>query len=138
MESQMVSWQSWMKYPWANTNIGLALKQAMLINGILYNSEAWQSISEEEYKQLEEVDNHLIRKIFQAHSKTSTSFLHLESGTLPVQFALASRRLIYYFNILSRADSELVQRVLKAQMLKPTKKDWFNTIKILQILMKKE
>lgn len=109
--------------------MGLALRQAMLINGILYKSEAWQNISEDEYKQLEEVDNNLLRKIFKAHSKTSTSFLHLESGTLPIRFVVASRRLLYYFNILTRADSELVKRVLKAQMVKPTKGDWFNTIK---------
>ena len=34
----------------------------MLINGVLYNSEAWQSITEEEdeYKQLEEVDNYFL------------------------------------------------------------------------------
>ena len=30
--------------------IGLKLRQAMFLNGILYNSEAWHSISEEEIK----------------------------------------------------------------------------------------
>ena len=62
--------------------ISLDLTQAMLINGILYISEAWQSMFEDEYKQLEEEDNHHLRKIFQANSKTSIAFLHLETGTL--------------------------------------------------------
>ena len=30
--------------------IGLRLRQAMLVNGMLYNSEAWHSVSESEIK----------------------------------------------------------------------------------------
>ena len=106
--------------------MGLTLRQAMLINGILYNSEAWQSISDGEYKQLEEVDNHFLGKLLGAHSKTSTAFLHLETGTLPIRFVIANRRLVYYFNIMSKPESELIHRVFKAQMLSPTKGDWYN------------
>ena len=108
--------------------MGLKLRHAMLINGILYNSEAWQSISEDEYKQLEEVDNSFLRRLLNAHSKTSTAFLHLETGTLPIRFTIANRRLVYYHTIVSKPDSELVNRVFKAQMSKPTKGDWFTTI----------
>ena len=43
--------------------IGLKLRQAMLINGILYNSEAWHSISEAEIRLLEAVDEHLLRAL---------------------------------------------------------------------------
>ena len=108
--------------------MGLKLRQTMLINGILYNSESWQSISEDEYKQLDEVDNSFLRRLLNAHSKTSTFFLHLETGTLPIRFTIANRRLVYYHTIVSKPDSELVNRVFKAQMSKPTKGDWFTTI----------
>ena len=73
----------------------------MLINGILYNSEASQSISEDEYKQFEEVDN---SRLLNAHSKTSTAFLALETGTLPIRFTIANRRLVYYHTIVSKPD----------------------------------
>ena len=101
----------------------------MLLNGILYNSEAWQNISEEEMKMLEDVDNYFLRKLLQAQSKTSISFLHLETGTLPIRFILANRRLVYFHNILSRERTELIHRVFKAQEENPTKGTWFKSVK---------
>ena len=50
--------------------IGLKLRQAMLLNGILYNSEAWHALSETEIKILETVDEHLLRSLVKGHSKT--------------------------------------------------------------------
>ena len=50
--------------------IGLKLRQAMLLNGMLYNSEAWHAVSEVELRQLEAVDEHLLRKLVNMHFKT--------------------------------------------------------------------
>ena len=55
--------------------IRLMLQQAMLINGILFNSEAWHSISEKDVKILESVDEHLLRSLVDAQSKTPLEFL---------------------------------------------------------------
>ena len=49
--------------------IGLKLRQAMLLNGILYNSEAWHALSETEIKILETVDEHLLRSLVKGHSR---------------------------------------------------------------------
>ena len=53
--------------------IGLKLRQAMLLNGILFNSEAWHAVSETELRLLEVVDEHLLRSILKGHSKTPLS-----------------------------------------------------------------
>ena len=79
--------------------MGLHLRQAMLINGMLYNSEAWHNLNNDHIRMLEEVDNHLLRSMFKSHPKTSTAFLHLETATLPIRFIIASRRLNYLHNI---------------------------------------
>merc|ERR1712240_336844 len=60
--------------------IGLHPRQAMLLNGILYNCEAWHNISEEEIKILEKVDEYLLRSLVKAHSKVPLEFLYLEAG----------------------------------------------------------
>ena len=62
--------------------IGLKLRQAMFINGVLFNSEACQSVTETEIKLLEAVDEHLLRSLVGAHSKTPLEFLFLEAGDL--------------------------------------------------------
>ena len=61
--------------------IGLKLRQAMFINGVLFNSEAWHDVSEEDMKALESIDEHLLRSLVKGHSKAPLEFLYLESGT---------------------------------------------------------
>ena len=40
---------------------GIILRQAMLINGTLFNSEAWHGISDKEVSSLEKVDEALLK-----------------------------------------------------------------------------
>ena len=42
---------------------GLKLRQAMLINGIMYNSQPWQGIQEKDISLLEKVDDSLFRGV---------------------------------------------------------------------------
>jgi len=49
---------------------GLKLRQAMLLNGILFNSEAWHNIKEDDLNILEKVDEALLRGILNSHSKS--------------------------------------------------------------------
>ena len=94
--------------------IGLMLRQAMLLNGILYNSEAWHSLTEKDIKVLEAVDQHLLRSLVKGHSKVPLEFLFLETGAIPVRFMISSRRLNYLQTILKREDDELTKRNLQS------------------------
>ena len=109
--------------------IGLHLRQAMLINGMLYNSEAWHAISEEELRMLETVDEHLLRSLVNGHSKTSLEFLYLEAGAIPIRFIISSRRLMFLQTILKRSEDELTRRVYMAQKDDPVKGDFVNLVK---------
>ena len=55
--------------------IGLKLRQEMLLNGILFNIEAWHNVTEKDIKMLEAVDEHLLRSLVKAQSKTPLEFL---------------------------------------------------------------
>ena len=66
--------------------IGLQLRQAMLLNCMLFNSEVWHNISENEVKMLEKVDEHLLRCLVKGHSKLPIEFLYLEAGAVPIKF----------------------------------------------------
>ena len=95
--------------------IGLKLRQAMLLNAILFNSEAWHSVSEVEIKRLEAVDEHLLRTLVKSHAKTPLEFLYMEAGATPIRFIISSRRLIYHQVILKRDDKELTKKIYNAQ-----------------------
>ena len=75
------------------------------------------------------MDGFLLRSIFKAHSKTCIEFLHLETGTKPIRFVIASRRLNYLHNILTKPEHELTRQVYEAQKTKTTKGDWIELVK---------
>ena len=77
---------------------------------------------------MEIIDNQLLRKLFNAHAKTSIPFLHLESGTLPIKFIITSRRLNYLHNIITRKNDDLISRIFKAQCESPLEGDFIKLI----------
>jgi hypothetical protein len=91
--------------------IGLKLRQAMLIIGMLFNSEAWHSLSSNEIKIIESVDEYLLRGLVRGHSKTPLEFLYLEGGAVPIRFLISSMRMVYLKTILNRNYEELTKRI---------------------------
>ena len=108
--------------------MGLHLRQAMLLNGLLFNSEAWHSVTQQDIVSFEKLDENLLRCLLGAHSKTPLEMLYLESGATPIRFVLANRRLNYLQTILKREDEELTKRVLKAQIESPLPGDFIKLV----------
>ena len=54
---------------------GLRLREALFINGTLFNSEVWQGDIDEDIESLEKVDQALLRGILGAHAKIPTEAL---------------------------------------------------------------
>ena len=91
--------------------IGLKLRQALLLNGIPYNSEGWHAVKEEHIKALEKVDESLLRGILRNHCKTPLEFLFLETGSISIKHVISSRRMIFLQTIFSRSDNEITKKV---------------------------
>ena len=108
--------------------VGLKLRESMLINGILTNIEVCYGMSDSEVKDLEKVDEYLLREIFKAHSKTPIESLYLETGVVPITFVIVSRRLSYLKYLLGKNDHELINKIYKAQRRKPIKNDWVKDV----------
>ena len=110
-------------------DIGLKLRQALLLNGVLFNSEAWHSVTSKDLDALSKADESLLRSILQCHSKTPREFLYLETGTIPIRFIVASRRLHYLHTIVNRSEDELTKRVYESQARNPQKGDFVLLVK---------
>ena len=109
--------------------IGLQLRQAVLVNGILYNSEAWHSVSLKDIESLEKIDEALLRFLLNSHAKAPLETLYLESGAIPIRFIVASRRLNFLQTILKREDEELTRRGFMAQLEDPLDGDFVQLIR---------
>ena len=110
------------------TKIGLQLRQAMFVNGVLFNTEVWHGLKQADLDMLSIVDHKILRYIIQAHAKTHNEFLYLETGAIPLPFIVSSRRMIYLQNILKTEPKELVRRVFEAPKSNPTKGDFINLV----------
>ena len=108
---------------------GLQLRQAMLLNSILFNSEAWHGVSDVDLGQLEKVDEALLRGLLNAHSKVPLESLYLETGSIPIRYIIKSRRLSFLYSILQKDREELVREVYEAQKHEPTDGDFIELVK---------
>ena len=108
--------------------MGLKLREAMLLNGILYNIEIWYNLKEEEIKKLSELDEYLLRCILGVPSKTPIEALFLESGCIPIKYILKMRRVMYLHHILRRPNNELIKKFYEAQKCKMSQGDWAETV----------
>ena len=108
--------------------VGLRLREAMLLNGMLFNSEVWHGVTNAQIASLEAVDQTLLRGILNAKKGTPNHFLYLETGTLPIHWVLAQRRINFLRHLYSRNDEELIKKVFKAQKDKPTAGDFVKLV----------
>ena len=100
------------------------LRDSLLLNSILTNSEAWYHVKQEEIEILERCDESLLRNFFEAPCTTPKCMLYLESGCKPIRFSIMTRRVMYLHYILNEDDQSLISRFFQAQNSEPCKDDW--------------
>ena len=111
-------------------NISFTLRESMLLNGMLFNCEAWNYITEKQLEILEEVDLMMLRKVMKTNVKTAKESLFLESGCLPIRFVIAKRILMFLWNILKRDKKEMIRKVYEVQKVHGMKDDWAETVRM--------
>ena len=109
--------------------IGMVMRTSMLINGILYNTEALTSISSRHTDMLEECDKVFMRRLFSAEQGTPIESFFLETSAWPLRFIIMGRKLMYYWTMLRKSDSELAKSVFNAQLKFPSKVEWISDTK---------
>ena len=71
---------------------GLRLREAILVNSLLYSAEAWSGVTEKQLRRLEVMDTSLLVKLTGGHSKCPTEFHHLETSTWKLGHHLSYQR----------------------------------------------
>ena len=55
--------------------------------------------------------------------KTAKKAFYLETGSLPIRFVIAKRRLMFLWNILNRDSNEMIRKVFEAHKVTEKKGD---------------
>ena len=68
-----------------------------------------------------------MRKIFDCPQGTPLEAFFIETSTLPIRIILMGRRLMYFWTVLNKPETELVRQVLEAQKIFKTDGCWVET-----------
>ena len=109
--------------------MAMVLRNSLLINSMLTNSEAWYGLTKNDIEELESVDLFLMRKIFEVPFSCPKEMFYLETGCMPINYIIMSRRVMFFHSILHEEKDSMIYRFLKAQMENPDKGDWILDVK---------
>ena len=104
--------------------VALVLRSSLLLSSILLNSEAWINISQQNIRQLEQMDEMLLSRILESEANTSNTMKYLELGVYPIRFELKKRSVLFLQYILQQNKSSMIYQVLKATWENPIKNDF--------------
>ena len=106
------------------------LRESFLINGMLTNCEVWYGLTDGDVCQLEEVDRLLWRQVFGVASSCPVEALYLESGCVPINLVIKSRRINYLQHLVTRNETEMIYKFFLAQWKYPGRKnEWTDQVK---------
>ena len=93
--------------------VGLLLCEAMFLNAVLFNNEAWCNIQDKHIEELEKIDQSVMRFITWAHSKVPSA--------IPLRHIIYIRRILYFQTIVNREDKELRRKIYESQKVISTR-----------------
>ena len=104
--------------------VALVMRDSLLINSTLTNSEAWLGLTTSEIETLEQVDESLMRRLLEVGLGCPKEMLYLELGCIPMRFTVMTRRIMFLHYILNEEHDSLINKVLQAQIKVPSKNDF--------------
>ena len=108
--------------------IGLVLRDVLLVSSMLFNCEAWYNVTQKELELLETVDIIFLRKLMGAPRSTPKEMFYLEMGLMQFRDIVREKRLRFLFYILSQNEDSILFKFLKSQIRNRTKRDWVTSI----------
>ena len=105
------------------------LRESMFLNGVIYSSESWYRVTEEEIEELEKLDNILLRYIFEVPQSAPVVSLFLESGSVRIRNILKARRMNFLHQLANLDKQEMEYKFFKCQWDHPSPQDWTEQVK---------
>ena len=100
----------------------------ILRGSILYASECYYNLTENEIRRIERIEERYLRKIFQTPKTCPIVQLYLEFGQWPARFEIQKMRCLYLKTILSQKEHSQIFMFFKLQKESPIKGDWVSTV----------
>ena len=82
----------------------------MFVPRLIYNAEAWSSLTEANIQCLHKAQLHYLRRVLESPKSTPTAALFLDLGILPIQYEIEKKQLLYLKDVLEKNADDLFQQ----------------------------
>ena len=97
------------------TQTRLKLLESAMIKSVLYNVEAFPTITDEEIKELERLQHNILNQLFEVPDSTPYAGLLMEAGLWMMEARVHYRKLMLFHNIMHSDDRRTIKRMLLFQ-----------------------
>ena len=105
-------------------DVYLLLYGALYLNSVIFNSQAWRNLTDKNYEQLQVQQLKLLRKVVDAPSFISSSFLFLELGVLPIKYEINARQISFLHHVVNLSADDPVSVLYEHMKRLPFEKNW--------------
>ena len=109
--------------------IAFLLRESLLLNGILYNSETWYGLKKAEIEEMENLDKDFIRSLFEVPFTVPVSSLFLETGCVSINTIIKARRINFLHYMLKLEEDEMLLKFFMVQWEQGRAGDWSEEVK---------
>ena len=107
----------------------LKLAEAVVLQSILYNIEAFQVIKQKEIKELESMQHTILCGILELPKTTPYCAMLMEVGWWTVKARVSYRRLMLYHNIIRSDERRTIKKIIEAQKKEVRESTWLASVK---------
>ena len=106
----------------------ILLYKVMFLAVVIFNSCAWNNISDTQMSKLRTVQLKFLKRILHTPSSTTNCFTFLELGILPIEYNIHMAQLNFLYHILSLDAEDPVYLCYHQQKLFEFEKNWYNEV----------
>ena len=111
--------------------IHILLYRSIFMSSVLFNSQAWTNITNNDLRELEILQIRVLKRIVNARRMTSNAFLFLELGILPIKYEVHIRQMCFLHHIINLSEDDPVKQVWRSLRMLPDFRNWWYDIKNL-------
>ena len=109
---------------------GLIYLNSLLRNSILYGAEAMLNIKENDFRQLEQIEEEQLRLLFKTDRSCPIHLMYLETGHTPARFQIKRMQINMFQYILKQKENSTLYSMLMEQIKNPVKNNFYSSVSV--------
>ena len=100
----------------ADTDVRFLLTETVVKPTLMFNTETWVNVSNQEIKSMNQGHYHALRKIFEQRESTPYYGILMETGIWPYSYVILYKRLMYFHHLLHSDERRIARQIVINQM----------------------